>query len=704
MLIYRKNIILFEPNQNYTMANQRVYVKNENYDTEPLRIYYSHKDKHFDIVYTLDYTEKLAETQSIVYEILYSNVYKLPDVMYAVERMLHDQKGEFTMPLPDDDTKYETVNGDIIEFDKAENTNCVLKDPDTCHFHNQKTFDEMVKKNQDSIVIINRSDDPGHLRIVKPIDGYLYKSEISCVRQLLEENITPFPFKVAKALDPSIYRNTEFELWQDSRKQSRLKWSDFDDKLFVYGNDQYQYLPYDPGLTPIKVMDEPSLLEQFTYVTKDDDFMKVGKFNYDKIIPTREHLEPIVMPMHYTHQNGNNNNYRNNRGRRTFYNNNHRFQHNNNNQEERERFHYQEHEAPPPIYAQNSNYGENSYQFMPGYDQNSSPPIYPNPPLVQYMPSTPYQPVPIPLSYATNNHMISYPNYQQPPPVPLTFENPPPSLNIAGTTVKESDNSGISGDFMNLIRDGELAATNNINLAITESIDPTGSDLPMNNMNTLRLAYNIGVRYLTAAGLTQRVDTVTATMENLTVRDEEQQQQGSSSGTATVTLKPDNGPPPPPNNTPVAPKLSGHNSGHNFVANRNYNGNGGNFRRFNNYNSKRNNYYNNGGNNNRKEIQFNSNVKNVHKAETNLNKNGGNYGNVASSSIANHQYQHGNGHQNDGAHNNGITKATSVASTLLLNSPDGSGTSESIGYASEQSARPNIYIPPPQIPMAVSLI
>ncbi|MGH0190529.1 UNVERIFIED_CONTAM: hypothetical protein FKN15_046656 [Acipenser sinensis] len=29
---------------------------------------------------------------------------------------------------------------------------------------------------------------------------------------------TSFPYKVLKALDPSIYRNVEFDVWQDSRK------------------------------------------------------------------------------------------------------------------------------------------------------------------------------------------------------------------------------------------------------------------------------------------------------------------------------------------------------------------------------------------------------------------------------------------------------------------------------------------------------
>jgi OTU domain-containing protein 4 len=217
---------LFEPTQNLQTTNH-VYVQNDAYDSEnPLRVFYSHKDKHFDTIYTMEFTEKLAECQSIVYEILYTNVFKLPDVQYAVERMLHDQDEQLTLPLPDDPTKYKTQGGEIVDFDLHDETNCVLKDPRTCHFHNQVNFYEVFDENKDAITVINRTDETGGLKIYKLTDGFLHDKEKSCVRQLLEEKITPFPYKVAKALDPSIYRNTEFELWSENRKEQRLKWLD----------------------------------------------------------------------------------------------------------------------------------------------------------------------------------------------------------------------------------------------------------------------------------------------------------------------------------------------------------------------------------------------------------------------------------------------------------------------------------------------
>lgn len=140
--------------------------------------------------------------------------------------MLHDQEEQVTLPLSEDPSKYTTQSGEIFAFDSHTMTECVLKDPKTCHFHNQDDFEEVVNERKSLITVINQKNEPGRMKIFKPIDGFLYDMNKSCVRQLLAERITPFPYKVAKALDPSIYRNTEFELWSENRKEQRLKWLD----------------------------------------------------------------------------------------------------------------------------------------------------------------------------------------------------------------------------------------------------------------------------------------------------------------------------------------------------------------------------------------------------------------------------------------------------------------------------------------------
>lgn len=370
-LFNRKNVILFEPTQNNTECTQREYVHDDSYFEKPLLVYYSHKDRHFDAIYAMEYIEVLADTQAIVHEILYTDAYKIADVRYAVERMLHDQKGDLTKPLPDDETKYMTENGEIFEFDSAENTCCVLKDPDTCHFHNQKNFDELVKKNKDAITIINRSDDPGRLKVFKPVDGYLYKKEKSCVRQLLDDNITPFPFKVAKALDRSIYRNMEFEVWQDSRKESRQKWCDIDEKFIIYEGD--------PRLSPYSVpyyCDFGYVIDEFSCDKIDDIDYTKGKMNslagYDifepQMHPPYDQVDHIVMPVHQMHYNDQNyrpnhnnrgNGHRVNQHRETYYNQNRYNNQNRNN-------HYNNHQN------RNDHYNNHQYveQDVHVYNQN----------------------------------------------------------------------------------------------------------------------------------------------------------------------------------------------------------------------------------------------------------------------------------------------------------------------------------------------
>lgn len=42
-------------------------------------------------------------------------------------------------------------------------------------------------------------------------------------KELLKMDITPFPYKVAKSLDPNIYRNVEFDTWNDGRRGMRCQ-------------------------------------------------------------------------------------------------------------------------------------------------------------------------------------------------------------------------------------------------------------------------------------------------------------------------------------------------------------------------------------------------------------------------------------------------------------------------------------------------
>ncbi|PSN53356.1 hypothetical protein C0J52_04093 [Blattella germanica] len=51
-----------------------------------------------------------------------------------------------------------------------------------------------------------------------------YRDELTNVKELLAQGITPFPYKVAKALDQNTYRNIEFDIWNDYRRELKFGW------------------------------------------------------------------------------------------------------------------------------------------------------------------------------------------------------------------------------------------------------------------------------------------------------------------------------------------------------------------------------------------------------------------------------------------------------------------------------------------------
>lgn len=230
--VYRRNVLLFEP---YNCGTW--FVKCNSYE-DTLLVFFS-PDKHFDSIFPTTFIEQAAYCQALVYEALYSRVFKLPDVMYSVERMLHDPEGRSMQIFEGTDENGEIVDKKILttegrEFilDTPESTECVLDNYRFCHFHNRENFAHIVdvyrSKRSDKIIKEVRSINANGLRgpisrelvLMNPM---LCERKMSCVRQLLKEGITPFPYKVAKALDPNIYRNIEFDSWSDIRRELKYR-------------------------------------------------------------------------------------------------------------------------------------------------------------------------------------------------------------------------------------------------------------------------------------------------------------------------------------------------------------------------------------------------------------------------------------------------------------------------------------------------
>uniref|UniRef100_A0A182PWZ3 OTU domain-containing protein n=1 Tax=Anopheles epiroticus TaxID=199890 RepID=A0A182PWZ3_9DIPT len=217
-LQHRANVLMFEP-----LAEAKWFVHYHSHE-KLWRIYVGH-DNHFDSIFRIEYMTDVAECQAIVYNLLYKDVMRLPDVEYAVERMLHD---------PDDKTiKYETdsegnqlaltENGQKLMLCKpGSGTECILVNPQLCRFHNGDNFD-MTQR----FFHVHGSEEGyrmyvGQSRGTKKPNPLLHDEVLSCVRQLVNLNIPPFPYKVAKTLDRNIYRNIEFDVWSEERKN---KWA-----------------------------------------------------------------------------------------------------------------------------------------------------------------------------------------------------------------------------------------------------------------------------------------------------------------------------------------------------------------------------------------------------------------------------------------------------------------------------------------------
>ncbi|XP_055370968.1 protein ovarian tumor locus-like [Condylostylus longicornis] len=251
--MFARNVVLFRP-----LELGRWFFYNPNFD-KTFQVFVSH-DRHFDTVYAYNFIEDAAFCQSIVYELLYKHVFKLPDITYAVERMLHATSFEEIDSTSEGlyCRKIFLKDGRTFELDMPENTDCILNNYELCHFHNpnfpglaQMLQNEVNKfdpsyasetkiisppeywspyetqppcfypNNHENVISDNDLfDGNSHL---KQLDSLLPEKYVSCVRQLLYEGITPFPYKVAKALDPDMYRNIEFDSWSEMRKEQRWK-------------------------------------------------------------------------------------------------------------------------------------------------------------------------------------------------------------------------------------------------------------------------------------------------------------------------------------------------------------------------------------------------------------------------------------------------------------------------------------------------
>ncbi|XP_054728339.1 uncharacterized protein LOC129237548 isoform X2 [Anastrepha obliqua] len=218
--MFQRNVLLFEP---FNLGN---FYSTRSYFNDLFRVFYT-PERHFDSVFTCDYIKDAAICQAICYEILYKDLYKLPDVAFAVEHMLHSpalESMEYTSESNEEGycTRIHLTDGRVFSFDLPHETNCILENYELCHFH-YTNFPRLSDDLHREMKMHTNCDEYEKTALCKTAESLLPHKYISCVRQLLQEGITPFPYKVAKALDPNMYRNIEFDAWNEQRKEQKLQ-------------------------------------------------------------------------------------------------------------------------------------------------------------------------------------------------------------------------------------------------------------------------------------------------------------------------------------------------------------------------------------------------------------------------------------------------------------------------------------------------
>ncbi|XP_014218285.1 uncharacterized protein LOC106646692 isoform X2 [Copidosoma floridanum] len=160
-LLYQKNVVIFDGHK----LTKKVAIDNRRQENFLLCFM---PPKQYETVYNQEHTAIAGFCQSIIYQILYKNVFKMSNVDATVHKMLHERNN-------------------YLRHDKF-----FLKG-------------NLGNRNQLTVDLLNK----------------LEESDDNEESLLLEKGITPFPYRVAKALDPNIYRNVDYDIWLEIRREMR---------------------------------------------------------------------------------------------------------------------------------------------------------------------------------------------------------------------------------------------------------------------------------------------------------------------------------------------------------------------------------------------------------------------------------------------------------------------------------------------------
>ncbi|XP_026704573.1 putative bifunctional UDP-N-acetylglucosamine transferase and deubiquitinase ALG13 [Athene cunicularia] len=157
-------------------------------------------NSHYDSVYTKQFQEDAAICQAVLYEILYKDVFGMDEeeLRTAVEMFRSgSRKNRNSVSIGSEDANFDCLHEKVT------------RNP------SEKRVDDWEG---------NATDNPQEDK---------FKQGIGEEKPLENPSKMPVPYKVLKALDPEIYRNVEFDVWLDSRKE--LQKTDY----MVFAGRQY---------------------------------------------------------------------------------------------------------------------------------------------------------------------------------------------------------------------------------------------------------------------------------------------------------------------------------------------------------------------------------------------------------------------------------------------------------------------------------
>ncbi|XP_036125948.1 putative bifunctional UDP-N-acetylglucosamine transferase and deubiquitinase ALG13 [Molossus molossus] len=172
-LIYNRDFVLYR-----SPGKPPTYVTDNGYDDKILLCYSS--NGHYDSVYSKQFQSSAAVCQAVLYEILYKDVFVVDEeaLKTAVE---------------------------LFRSGSKKNRNSAV----TCSEDAHVAYKNLTQ---------DRTEEWGACCNVENIpEGYNERTEEAKSPENPSKML--FPYKVLKALDPEIYRNVEFDVWLDSRKE-----------------------------------------------------------------------------------------------------------------------------------------------------------------------------------------------------------------------------------------------------------------------------------------------------------------------------------------------------------------------------------------------------------------------------------------------------------------------------------------------------